>query len=38
MTNDELLQKWVNNTISDTELNIFKTRPEYNQRHDRLRR
>lgn len=29
MTNDELLHKWVNNTISEAELEIFKSRPEY---------
>lgn len=29
MTNDELLHKWVNNTISEQELQLFKTRPEY---------
>lgn len=29
MTNDELLHKWVENTISDSELQLFKARPEY---------
>lgn len=29
MTNDELLHKWLENTISKEELNIFKKRPEY---------
>ena len=29
MINDELLHKWVNNTISESELEVFKTRPEY---------
>lgn len=29
MTNDELLHKWVNNTITQEELSIFKQRPEY---------
>ena len=29
MTNDELLHKWVNNSISEKELEIFKARPEY---------
>lgn len=29
MINDELLHKWVNNTITSEELAVFKTRPEY---------
>lgn len=29
MKNDELLHKWVNNTISAEELEMFKLRPEY---------
>lgn len=29
MINDELLHKWINNTISEKELQIFKARPEY---------
>ena len=29
MTNDKLFHKWVNNTISEDELKIFKLRPEY---------
>lgn len=29
MTNDELLHKWVEGTISEEELNTFKSRPEY---------
>lgn len=29
MTNDELLHKWVEKTITAKELEIFKTRPEY---------
>lgn len=29
MINDELLHKWVNQTISEDELKIFKARPEY---------
>ena len=30
MKNDELLHKWINNTISEKELELFKARPEYN--------
>ena len=29
MTNDELLHKWINGTISEEELKAFKQRPEY---------
>ncbi len=29
MTNDELLHKWVNNSITEGELEIFRHRPEY---------
>jgi ferric-dicitrate binding protein FerR (iron transport regulator) len=29
MTNDELLHKWVEGTITEEELEIFKSRPEY---------
>lgn len=29
MKNDELLHKWYNNTLSESELNIFKQRPEF---------
>ena len=29
MLHDELLHKWINNTISEDELKIFKERPEY---------
>ena len=29
MTNDELLHKWVNGTITAEELEVFKLRPEY---------
>jgi len=31
MTNDELLHKWVNKTISASELDAFKLRPEYDE-------
>jgi ferric-dicitrate binding protein FerR (iron transport regulator) len=31
MTNDELLHKWVNQTISPKELAVFKQRPEYSE-------
>jgi len=30
MLNDELLHKWINGSLSAEELEVFKTRPEYN--------